>query len=402
MLYSFSIRCMYLLFWVAQFFNPKAKKWIEGRKNWRNKLPKLTEKQHVIWFHCASLGEFDQGLPLMNLLKLENPSSFLLVTFFSPSGFENYSKRKNPVDFACYLPLDTPNNARDFISHFNIKQFFIVKYEFWCNFIFEAKKQGLKIYSICAIFRPNQRFFNWYGAIFRKAIYSIDFIFTQTELSITLLKSINYTKCTVVGDMRFDKVVENKDLVQKDSKLEKFLGNEKAFILGSSWSIDEVFLQDVLLKIAKTSKIIIAPHDINEKHISEIKFRFKDLCIRYTEFETAYHEQQILILDCIGKLSNAYSYGKIAYVGGGFTGKLHNILEPAVFGLPILIGPKHSRFPEAELFINEGIAFSVKTELELNDSIQFILNNYSFIQEKAKNLVQNNKGVVNKIMLKIS
>jgi 3-deoxy-D-manno-octulosonic-acid transferase len=397
MFYSFSIRILFLVFWLAHFFNPKAKKWIKGRQNWRKNLPKIDSSKEIIWFHCASLGEFDQGLPLMNKFRAEKPEVFILLTFFSPSGFENYHKRQHPADFVSYLPLDTKSNARDFLNHFKPKEFYIVKYEFWCNFIFEAKRQGVKMYSICAIFRTNQRFFKWYGGIFRKAIHCFDRIFVQNDESIDLLKKINYSKVTKVGDMRFDRVLENKAGLVKDEIIEQFLNGEKAFILGSSWTIDEQFLKEEIDKLISKQKIIIAPHDISAGHVAEIEKLFAPNTIKFSEFKEKYDNQTILIIDCIGKLSNAYSYGNLAYIGGGFTGKLHNILEPAVFGLPVIFGPKFTKFPEAQQFIDTGIGFSVSKREELKTSIDFIQRNLADLALKAKDFVSENRGVVTKI-----
>jgi 3-deoxy-D-manno-octulosonic-acid transferase len=397
MFYTLSIRILFLVFWLAQFFNPKAKKWVKGRQNWRKNLPKIESSKDIIWFHCASLGEFDQGLPLMNKIRAEKPEVFILLTFFSPSGFENYHKRQHPADFVSYLPLDTKSNARDFLNHFKPKEFYIVKYEFWCNFIFEAKRQGVKMYSICAIFRTNQRFFKWYGGVFRKAIHCFDRIFAQNDESIGLLKKINYSKVRKVGDMRFDRVLENKAGLVKDEIIEHFLNGEKAFILGSSWTIDEQFLKEEIDKLLSKQKIIIAPHDISSSHLTEIEKLFAPNTIKFSEFKEKYDNQTILIIDCIGKLSNAYSYGNFAYIGGGFTGKLHNILEPAVFGLPVIFGPKFTKFPEAQQFIDAGIGFSVSKHEELITSIYFIQNNLSELALKAEDFVSKNRGVVTKI-----
>jgi 3-deoxy-D-manno-octulosonic-acid transferase len=399
-LYNLSIRLLQIGIYLAQFINPKAKKWILGRQDWRKKLPVLEKNKEVIWFHCASLGEFDQGLPLMQ--KLKNDSNFLVVTFFSASGLENYHKRINPVDFACYLPLDTKKNAEDFISHFKPRKFFIVKYEFWCNFIFQAKKSNVKIYSISAIFRPNQRFFKWYGSIFRKGLTCFDKIFVQNKSSVNLLETIDIKNSILVGDLRFDKVFENRKNVKKDEILESFLGNNTAFIIGSSWKIDEIFLKDTILsRNVLDKKVVIAAHDISEKHIHEIEQLFENKTIKYSEFLSNFNNQNILILDCIGKLSNAYSYGDFAYIGGGFTGKLHNILEAIAFGLPIIIGPKHKKFPEAQQVIDEGFAFSVSNQSQLENAIEIIEKSKAKLSENAINFVLNNKGVVDKIMLEL-
>jgi 3-deoxy-D-manno-octulosonic-acid transferase len=397
-LYNISIRLLYFSIFLAQFFNYKAKKWISGRKNWKEKLPNFDlNNKEVLWFHCASLGEFDQGLPLMQKLKKEN--NFLLVTFFSSSGFENYKKRNATIDFACYLPLDTKKNAHDFISHFKPSKFFIVKYEFWCNYIFTAKSRNVKIYAISAIFRKNQRFFSWYGGLFRKALACFDMIFVQNQNSMNLLATISISNMSLVGDLRFDKVYQNKIQVQKDEVIEVFLKNEKAFIVGSSWKVDELFLKKTIEKlIFSTKKIIIAPHDISYNHLAEIEELFKGNTVRYSTLHEKYSTQKILILDCIGKLANAYSYGDFTYVGGGFTGKLHNILEPISFELPVIFGPKHNRFPEAQAAIKEGIGFSISNENEIEQIIHLIQENKNSLTKKALHFVDKNKGVLEKIM----
>ncbi|MCE3295537.1 MAG: hypothetical protein K0R65_1251 [Crocinitomicaceae bacterium] len=391
LLYTLSVRLMYAVFWLAQFFKPKAKKWIDGRKN--AQYPSLPQGKTVVWFHCASLGEFDQGLPLMELMKQKNPELYLLVTFFSPSGYEHYTKRKNSVDFACYLPLDVPSKARVFLEHFKPAQAFFVKYEFWSNFILEAKKRGTQLYSVCTIFRPDHRFFKWYGGFFRFTLKQIDYFFVQNQQSLELLHSIGITKAERVGDLRFDRVIAHKTNLQPDAVLEQFIFGQNTWVLGSSWSVDESFLEAEIHRFE--GKIILAPHDISEKHLTEIEKRFNGNTVRYTKFHG--EKTQIIILDCIGKLSNAYAYGSFAYVGGGFTGSLHNILEPAVFGLPVVFGPKHKRFPEAQLFIDEGVGFSVSSPEELSAVLTEIAENIEQLQQKTMALVNANTGAAEKI-----
>ncbi len=394
LLYSIGIRIYGAILWLAQFFNPKAKSWVVGRKNFWEKLPAI-ENQEVYWFHCASLGEFDQGLPLMNQLKLNNPSIYILVTFFSPSGFENYHKRKNSADFVCYLPLDTKANARKFIQHFKPVKVFFIKYEFWTNYISEAKKSNAKVYSISVLFRTDHRFFKWYGGQFRETLRKIDYFFVQNESSLKLLQSIDINQATLTGDTRFDRVIENKENVQKDSVLEAFTLKNKAFVIGSSWPEDEDLLKNLIL--AYKLPVIIAPHDISETHLTQIEQKFEKETVRYSNWN-ADSTKNIIILDSIGKLANAYSYGQIAYVGGGFSGSLHNILEPAVFGLPVIFGPKHKRFPEAQTFIDAGVGFSVENSEELNLAYKTILQNLEELKVKTSNLVLESKGATQKII----
>lgn len=392
-IYTFFIRVYFAIIFVAQYFKPKAKLWILGRKN--QVFPKIEAHQKVIWFHCASLGEFDQGLPLMNLLKENNPNLFLLVTFFSPSGFENYNKRKHKVDFATYLPIDTPSNSKMFLTHFKPSEAYFVKYEFWNNFIFEAKKRQIKVFSVCAIFRKEHRFFKWYGGFFRKTLKQIDYFFVQNKTSQELLSSIGILNSFVVGDLRFDRVIEHKNNLQNDLILEQFTAHSKVWVIGSSWSVDEEFLAIAIKNF--DGKIILAPHEISEKHLLEIEIRFQNLCVRYSQFSN-FKNQKIIILDSIGKLANAYSYGDFAYVGGGFSGSLHNILEPAVFGLPIIIGPKHHRFPEAQMFIEKGLVFSVSEKEQLSETIQNIANKQDILKTKLIELVTENQGASEKIV----
>jgi 3-deoxy-D-manno-octulosonic-acid transferase len=394
LLYSLGIRFYGGILWVAQFFNPKAKSWVLGRKDFWNQLPQVNN-QTIYWFHCASLGEFDQGLPLMNQLKSENPSIYILVTFFSPSGFENYQKRKHAADFVCYLPLDTKSNARKFIQHFKPQKVFFIKYEFWTNYILEAKRINAKVYSISALFRSDHRFFKWYGNQFRTTLRQIDYFFVQNQSSLDLLKSIGINQAVLSGDTRFDRVIENKKNVQKDAILEDFVKEEKAFVIGSSWPEDEELLKTFIR--ACSNPVIIAPHDISENHLIQIEKKFENESIRYSNWETN-SSKKVLLIDSIGKLANAYSYGEIAYVGGGFSGSLHNILEPAVFGLPVIFGPKHKRFPEAQTFIDAGIGFSVANEEALKTAFNYIKQNQESLKIKTTELVLSSKGATQKII----
>ena len=393
LLYSLGIRIYGGILWVAQFFNPKAKNWILGRKHFWEKLPKLENRQ-VYWFHCASLGEFDQGLPMMNLIKEHNPSIYILVTFFSPSGFENHHKRKNSADFVCYLPLDTKSNARQFIQHFKPQKVFFIKYEFWTNYIFEAKKSNAKIYSVSALFRSDHRFFKWYGNQFRETLRKIDFFFVQNQSSLELLQSIGINQSMLTGDTRFDRVIENKANVQRDSIIEAFIQNQKAFVIGSSWPEDEDLLRNLVSSCVLP--VIIAPHDISENHLIQIEKNFENETIRYSNW-TLNSTKKILLIDSIGKLANAYSYGQIAFIGGGFSGNLHNILEPAVFGLPVIFGPKHKKFPEAQTFIDAGIGFSVADEESLKMAFKSIVQNQATLKIKTTDLVLASQGATQKI-----
>ena len=386
---------------ILSLFNPKAKNWVTGRANIFSQLP-LTENHEVIWFHCASLGEFDQGLPLMQIIKSNQPNCFLLVTFFSPSGMNHYHKRQNSADHVMYLPLDTRSNAKKFIQHFNPTQVFFIKYEFWSNYIFEAKKNNTSIYNVSGIFREDQRFFSWYGRFFRKTLNKFDWFFVQNKNSKKLLESIKINNVSITGDSRFDKVIDNKKNVSSDLIIETFCAGQKPLVIGSSWPEDEKYILDIVNNSSK--KVIIAPHNVDENHVTRITSKLKVDYSRYTKAtdNDTLKKSKVLILDTIGQLSNAYSYCSIAYVGGGFSGSLHNILEPAVFGLPVIFGPNHKRFPEGQAFVNNGFGFSISSTQELREALSTIEANHASIQEKELNFINDNAGASLKIYKHIS
>lgn len=392
-LYNIGILCLGFGVRVHSLFNEKSKQWVQGRKGWKSKLPKTNDRE-VIWFHCASLGEFDQGLPLMRKFRRENPDAFILVTFFSPSGMKHYHKRRHPADHVCYLPLDTPKNARIMMSHFRPKYFCLIKYEFWSNHIFQAKKHGAKVYNISGLFRKEHRFFKAYGSFFRKTLQQFDWFFVQNEESVELLASIGITNVSIVGDSRYDKVYETKLNHIPDEKIAAFCGQERVFIIGSCWPKDEDILLPVINKMK--CKVIIAPHNIDEKSVQSITKSLRRPHVRYTKAKMKANAE-IMVLDTIGHLSSAYSFGSLAYVGGGFSGNLHNILEPAVFGMGVIIGPNHNRFPEAASFIKSGFGFDVSTSEELRHRIEYVLENKEYIDQKAETFVEENRGASEKM-----
>lgn len=397
-IYNIGIYLYEIIIKIISPFNTKAKKWVLGRKDFFRKLP-LIDKSNIHWFHCASLGEFDQALPVMNLLKEKDPSVFILVTFFSPSGFEHYHKRKHNADYVCYLPSDSPKNAKRFINYFNPKNVYFIKYEFWANYIFEAKKKGAKLYSISAIFRENQRFFKSENNFFAKILKQFDHFFVQNKKSEELLLNVKIKNVTITGDTRFDRVIENKQNLTLNPIIEQFKNNQKVWVIGSSWPEDEAILWESIN--FETNKIIIAPHDISEKHINLITSNIKTSYIRYTEIkaDTNLKTANVLILDTIGHLANAYHYGDFAYVGGGLKGSLHNILEPAVFGLPTLFGTKHSKFPEASLFLEKGIAQEVENSQDIFKWTEKWYNeDLSTIKLKVQSTVNEHKGASVKII----
>ncbi len=378
-IYSAGIRLFIAILHIASLFNSKIKEGIHGRKNWKSKVQSLSKNKKIIWFHCASLGEFDQGLPVMNQLKQNNPDYFLVVTFFSPSGMKHAHKRQHSVDEFLYLPFDTTSNARFFLDQLNPAIAVFVKYEFWPNFIHETAKRKIPLVSISTLLREKQIYFHWYGTFFAKTLQKFTLFCVQNESSKTLLKSIGIVSIQVVGDTRFDRVAENKqhfqDKLNSSSKndfavFEQFLKSEKAIILGSSWPQEENILKEAL-GLLGNQKIIIAPHSISESHIRDLESIFAGKAIRFTQF-TDFKGEQILLLDTIGHLASAYYFGKMAFVGGGFSGSLHNILEPAIFGLPVCFGPKHDKFPEATVFLQKGFAKEIHAASDLVAFVQSI------------------------------
>jgi len=378
--------------------NQKAKKWVDGRYQWLKNLPNTQEKK-VTWFHCASLGEYDQGLPVMEAWKKQYPDDFILVTFFSPSGYEN-KVDQSIGDATCYLPLDTPANARNFIEHFRPNHAFFIKYEYWINYIKYADRRNCSIYGLSAIFRPTQRFFNWYGGVFRKALHRFDYFFVQNQSSQQLLSSIGITNTTVTGDTRFDRVLERVENHKTQPIIGQWTNTENVFVMGSSWSVDEEMIIPFINSGAIASKVIIAPHEVDEDHIQKIKKLLRVSTERFTEIDETTGIQsstKVLILDCIGLLASAYQYGELAYVGGAFKTGLHNILEPAAFGLPVIFGPRYAKFPEAQLFIDEKIGQSIVDSDSFYKAYQHFSANDK-ISHRVYQFMQDKRGATAQIM----
>jgi len=347
-----------------------------------NKSELPTPNSQLIWFHCASLGEFEQGRPLMEKLKLQQPNVKILLTFFSPSGYE-IRKNYTGADYIFYLPMDTASNAKKFIEIVKPQKVFFVKYEFWFNYLSELKNRNIPTYLVSGIFREDHHFFKSTGAWFRKQLSAFTHFFLQDDKSIELLNSIGYTNSTLCGDTRFDRVFEVSKNVKQIDLVKQFVGNNKVLILGSSWREDEKIVQSLKLE---SLKLIIAPHEIDEKHLSSIEAEFIPLlsegllrregagvCLRYSlANENNIKEAQVLIIDNIGMLSSLYQYGTIAFIGGGFGKGIHNILEAATFGLPVIFGPNFHKFAEAKELIKLGGAFSVMDVSEYEKTMDLL------------------------------
>lgn len=332
----------------AMFGHSKAKKMIEGRKESFDKLKDGIEPGvDYLWFHVSSLGEFEQGRPLMERIKAEHPQYRIVLTFFSPSGYDS-AKKYQFADIICYMPFDTVLNAKRFVRMLNPKMAFFVKYEFWMNFLFELKRCAVPTYSISSIFRSGQAFFRPWGFYYRKALRCFSHLYVQNETSRKLLSEIGIDNVTITGDTRFDRVAKILEAARQLPLVEAFVaGNNKVFIAGSSWGPDEeVYLP--YFKANKGWKLIIASHEVNETRIKEITSLVNGVCVCYTKATMdEVRAADCLIIDCFGLLSSIYRYGNVAYVGGGFGVGIHNILEAAVYGIPVFFGPNNAKFQEA-------------------------------------------------------
>lgn len=377
-LYDLIISAYSLFIRIAAIFgNAKAKLWLTGRNNWEANLIsnlKSAGTKKKIWFHCASLGEFEQGRALIEKIRGEFPDTFLILSFFSPSGYE-VRKDYKQVDHVCYLPIDTRTNAERFIRIINPDKTFFVKYEFWFHFFTELKRQGKEVYLVSAIFRPNQIFFRWYGNLFRSILSGITHIFVQDKNSKKLLDTLPEAKSSIAGDTRFDRVLKVAEDKKRDQKLESFKGTALLLIAGSTWPEDESLLLSTFFETNNPNyKIVIVPHEVNESHLQSIEAKIRQfggqsISTRYSVYNDSTN-YQIMIMDTIGHLSSAYSYADVTWVGGGFGKGIHNILEPAAHGKPIMFGPEYGKFREAHELIAIGGAFSVKTKEEYKSKVE--------------------------------
>ncbi|AOM77154.1 3-deoxy-D-manno-octulosonic acid transferase [Pedobacter steynii] len=362
-LYNIGISFYGLIVSVFSIFNSKAKLFCQGRKNIFDHIEKTIDstKRHI-WFHFASLGEFEQGRPVLEKIKELHPQKRIVITFFSPSGYE---VRKNyPLAAGVfYLPLDTPDNAKKFVSLINPEMAIFTKYEFWYHYFKTLNDRNTPLYLISGIFRPNQIFFSWYGSFHRKILNFVDHFFVQNRESVDLLKSLKLENTSLSGDTRFDRVAENAQSPRKVTPVENLWTNSPVFIAGSTWPADERLIA-VLIKQQPDWKFIIAPHEIDEHHILEIE-KLVPGATRYSKFLTGTSVAQTLIIDNIGLLSSLYQYADISYIGGGFGAGIHNTLEAAAFGIPIIFGPKYDKFQEAKDLINLQAARSIETESDL-------------------------------------
>jgi len=403
-LYSFLIYIARFILKFIGLFNTKIKLGVQGRAKTFSKLKlNINSNDKTLWFHCASLGEYEQGLPVFSELRKDYPNHKIILSFFSPSGFEI---RKNVpfADVVIYLPLDTKANAKRFLDLVHPELTIFVKYEIWPNFLNELKKRQLKAVLISAVFRKNQSFFRWYGKFAKSALFAFEHIFTQNETSKKLLENINYKTVTVSGDTRFDRV--SNQLTQDNTLdfISEFKGDNLCVVVGSSWPEDEKLIVNYINNEAdNNTKFIIAPHNIKASQIENLKRSISKEYVLFSQKEEKNLTQyQVFILDTIGLLTKVYNYADIAYVGGamGNTG-LHNTLEAAVFGVPIIIGDNHLKFPEAQKMIDNNGMISVSNKNELNNILNSLINN-KFLRTKYGgnnlNFIAENKGAVIQIL----
>lgn len=352
-IYSIGIGLLNLVTRIASLFNRKARLAVAGHDRIFRTLKKQVEPGcSYLWFHASSLGEFEQGRTIMETVRSRYPDKKILLTFYSPSGYE-VRKNYKGADIVCYMPFDHKICAKRFLNLVPVEKAFFIKYEFWLNFLMELKRRGIPVYSISSVFRPGQYMFKWYARYARKAIRNISHFYIQDEQSGKLLESIGITQYTVVGDTRADRVIQIAGEPADLPLVESFAKDSKVFIAGSSWPADEELFIPLVLQ-RREWKMIIAPHEINERHLLEIERLLEGVrFVRYSQLApqsdmTAY---DCLIIDCFGLLSSIYRYGKIAYVGGGFGAGIHNTLEAAVYGIPVIFGPNNKRFREARQLI---------------------------------------------------
>ena len=382
---------------IYSLFNEKVRKmWRGERDAFRVLREKVDPEAKYVWFHAASLGEFEQGRPLMEQLRKDHPDYKILLTFFSPSGYE-VRKNYEGADIICYLPLDTITNARRFLRTIRPEMAFFIKYEFWYNYLHILKHRNVPVYSVSSIFRPEQVFFKWYGRQYGRVLNCFTHFFVQNEISKELLAKIGITNVSIVGDTRFDRVLQIKEAAKQLPIVEAFKQDAKVFVAGSSWLPDE----EIFIKYFNTRrdwKLIIAPHVIGEDHLKQIEKLLEGRkVVRYSEFSenSVYSERlkdaEVLIIDCFGLLSSIYHYGDVAYVGGGFGVGIHNLLEAAVWDVPVFFGPNNERFQEAQALKQSG-GFEISCYEDFEQQMNRFIDDETYLKAQGQLAGQYVKG----------
>ena len=414
LLYNFLIHAYSFIINIIAPFNSKAKFWVEGRKNIFERLgsASLTNlgSTSLAWFHCASLGEFEQGRPVIEAFRVKYPAYRILVTFFSPSGYE-IRKNYSGADFIFYLPADTPQNAKKFIEIVKPSIVFFVKYEFWRNYLTELEKQHIPVISFSAIFRPNQLFFKSYGGFYREVLTKFKHILVQNQESFDLLKSIDIQQITLAGDTRFDRVKQIVDAksgtpAEAIQFVKDFKSNRQVFMVGSAWQTDMEVLIPLMNLLKKDSNLnfVIAPHELHQEEIKDWKKQIesKSICFSEIKTDTKLTDYQVLIIDNIGMLSSLYQFADFAFIGGSFGKGLHNILEAATFGMPIFFGNKaYHKFQEAVDLVKQGGAYAIESTDDLGEILNVLRSNEvkkKKIDKISQNYVLQNIGATEKVM----
>ncbi|KUG07581.1 3-deoxy-D-manno-octulosonic acid transferase [Solirubrum puertoriconensis] len=405
-LYSLAIRLYGLLLHLVAPFIPKAKQWVEGRRNWQAHV--ATELGNDItprlWVHCASLGEFEQGRPLMEAMRLQYPHHKIVLTFFSPSGYE-VRKQWPGADYIYYLPLDTATNARAFVAAVRPQLAVFVKYEFWYHHLAELRRQDIPTVCVSAIFRPDQVFFKPWGGFFKGVLRQLAHIFTQDDASAELLRGIGLTQVSVAGDTRFDTVVATAAAPARALPVVAAFVADGAPVLvaGSVWPPDVEALAPALRGWSANLRTIVAPHEINEAHLQQVEAVLPGQVVRYSQATPAAVAQaRVLLIDNIGLLRELYRVGSVAYIGGAFGKGLHNTLEAAAFGLPLLFGPRYQKFKEARDLVALGAAATLTTAEETEQQLALLLNNAALraeLGQRARAYVHESAGATGRIML---
>ncbi|MCD8202024.1 MAG: 3-deoxy-D-manno-octulosonic acid transferase [Prevotella sp.] len=394
--------CLYTVgVFIVSLFKEKARKmWRGEREAFKILKQKVDPAARYLWFHASSLGEFEQGRPIMECLKKEHPEYKILLTFFSPSGYE-VRKNYEGADIICYLPLDTYFWARKFLNMVNIEMAFFIKYEFWWNYLRLLHRRDIPVYSVSSIFRPKQIFFRWYGHEYRKVLRCFTRFFVQNEVSRQLLASLGIVNVDITGDTRFDRVIQIKNQAKKLPVVEAFKQDGNVFIAGSSWLPDEeIFIR--YFNEHKEWKLIIAPHLIGNDRIQQILSLLQCDALRYTEAtEENVKDVRCLIINCFGLLSSIYGYGDVTYIGGGFGVGIHNVLEAAVWGVPVIFGPNNQRFQEARDLLASGGGH----QIDSYEDFERLMNNYCADDnlrkadgKKSADYVNSKAGATNRIL----
>ena len=405
-LYTFFMYIYQLLLKLVALWHPKAKALISGRKEIWDILQKLQNTDNKrYWFHCASLGEYDMALPLIQACLSANPALEIVVSFYSPSGMQHYHKRGFEPYAVFYLPADTPQQMQRLIKAVQADRLYLLKYEFWPNLLQKAQEAGLEVFGVSTILRPSQVYFKWYGGFFRQALQRVAHFAVQNEATQKRLLALGISsqKIEILGDLRFNRVLEAKASGKPNPIIAQFVGTSPLLILGSSWPQEEKILYDFMddhkeILTTLNLKVLIAPHDLSDSHLLKLFNLFPD-AIRYSKQDQYLNNTDVLILDTIGHLSAAYQYGSLAFVGGGFSGSLHNILEPLAYGLPVVFGPKHEKFPEAQQFIDLGFAQAITDAKGLEKLLISVLEKQAISKSAIEAQVFNLQGKISTLLI---